>query len=162
MFFNRILAGFKANNVIIFFTYWASYRHLSIIDYAKCLSNESGMLRHNQMLKFSINCPTTNTYILYINKINMFAHRPHPYFHINTIAIHLPCIANDAKLNGSVYPIHPCSAPKKRNRFNDNFWTKASIGKYLEDKCWYEFNLQLSFKYFVNWKSIQKLFSKVS
>ena len=55
---------FRANNVSCLsfyccFTYCVSYRHLRIIDYVKCLSNESCWLCHNNMLKFSVDRLTT-------------------------------------------------------------------------------------------------------
>ena len=63
MFFIRIMVGFKANNVLLFlllFTYWASLRHLSIIDNVKCLLNELSWLRKDRLLELSINCPTSS------------------------------------------------------------------------------------------------------
>ena len=71
--FTHILAGFKADNVSSLkkcycsFTYLASYRHLSMIDYVKCLSNESSWLHHDQMLEFSINRPTTSKYDCFLS-----------------------------------------------------------------------------------------------
>ena len=41
------------------------------------------------------------------------------------------------------------------------FEWKAFLGKYLMEKCWPEVKQQLSFKYFLNFRFIPKLFSKV-
>ena len=51
--------------------------------------------------------------------------------------------------------------PEGPDDFGCIFLTKAFFGKYLNEKCLSDANQQLSFKYFVNFRFIPKLFSKI-
>ena len=59
-------------------------------------------------------------------------------------------------------PFHSQGASKRPDIFGDYFPIKASLGKHLKEKCSSDHNQKLSFKYFVNFHFIPKLFSKVS
>ena len=50
---------------------------------------------------------------------------------------------------------------ERPDNFGNILLIKAFSWKYLKEKCWSEAKNQLSFKYFVNFRLIRKLFSKV-
>ena len=58
-------------------------------------------------------------------------------------------------------PIHTQSGQNRPDNFENIFLTKAFFRKYLKEKCSAEVKLQLSSKYFVNFRFILKSFLKV-